>query len=230
MAIDKNSSAFTFGFAFALVVVVGALLASISMGLKDRQNKNQSDKKRMDILGAIGVEATRENASAKFEEYVKESIIISGKDKSTAQAFDIDIKKEFRDNSIAENDRNLPLYICEKDGEKFYVIPMVGKGLWGPIWGYLALKSDKQTVYGVKFDHKGETPGLGAEIKTTLFQKQYIGEKVNQPIIVVKDGSNNGNSDYKVDAITGGTITSKGVEEMFVRTAKKYSEYFQSQN
>jgi len=228
MALDKNSSGFTFGFAFVLVTVVGALLASVSMGLKERQNKNQDDKKRMDILGAFGVEATRDNAAALYNEHVKEALIVKGKDKATATAFDVDIKKEFRDKTLAATDRNYPLYICEKNGEKFYVIPMVGKGLWGPIWGYVALGSDKQTIFGTKFDHKGETPGLGAEIKTEMFTSQFKGEKINSKISVVKDGSGSG-VNSKVDAITGGTITSVGVEEMVDRTLKVYSNYFKTQ-
>ncbi|MCT4666084.1 MAG: NADH:ubiquinone reductase (Na(+)-transporting) subunit C [Flavobacteriales bacterium] len=229
MAVDKNSSTFTFVFAFVLVVVVGAILASLSMGLKDMQKKNQDDKKRMDILGAIGVEASRENAETLYKEHVKEALVISGKDKATVEAFKVNIRKEYRDKDIKEADRNLPLYICEKEGEKFYVIPMIGKGLWGPVWGYMSIKSDKKTIFGVRFDHQGETPGLGAEIKTPLFTKQYIGEKIDKPVIVVKTGLGAQNA-YEVDAITGGTITSKGVEEMFNRTAEKYYQYFQSLN
>ena len=228
MAIDKNSSGFTFGFAIVLVTVVGALLASISMGLKPLQKKNQDDKKMMNILGAFGVEATRDNAADLFAKHVKEQIIVKGKDMATAKAFDVDIKKEFRDKKIEAKDRNYPLYICENKGETFYVIPMVGKGLWGPIWGFVALESDKQTIFGAKFDHKGETPGLGAEIKTEGYQKQYKGESAAGSIKVVKDGSGAG-INGKVDAITGGTITSVGVEEMVDRTLKVYSDYFKTQ-
>ncbi len=229
MALDKNSSGFTFGFAFVLVVVVGALLASVSMGLKDLQNKNKDDKKRMDILGAFGVEATRDNAAELFEQHVSKALIVRGKDMSTGkEAFKVDIQKEFRDKTLNASDRNFPLYVGNKDGETFYIIPMVGKGLWGPIWGYVALGSDKQTIFGAKFDHKGETPGLGAEIKTDMFTSQFKGEKINSKISVVKDGSGSG-INSKVDAITGGTITSVGVEEMVDRTLKVYSNYFKTQ-
>ncbi|MGB0871231.1 MAG: NADH:ubiquinone reductase (Na(+)-transporting) subunit C [Flavobacteriales bacterium] len=230
MALDKNSSGFTFGFAFVLVVVVGALLASVSMGLKDLQNKNKDDKKRMDILGAFGVEATRDNAAELYTKHIKKALIVSGKDKTTGkEAFAVDIQKEFRNKNLEAANRNYPLYIGEKEGKTFYIIPMVGKGLWGPIWGYVALGSDKQTIYGTKFDHKGETPGLGAEIKTEMFTAQFKGEKINSKISVVKDGSGKG-VNSKVDAITGGTITSVGVEEMVDRTLKVYSNYFKTQN
>ena len=234
MAIDKNSNSYTFGFAILMVIVVGSLLAVASQGLKTRQEKNATDKKMMSILSAINIDATRENAQEMYNKYVIDSKIISGKDLS-ADAFNVDIKKEFRDKNINVSDRNYPLYICEKDGDKYYIIPVVGTGLWGPIWGFVALESDFKTIYGANFDHKSETPGLGAEIKYASYSDQYTGETISdttgnfQPIIVVKDGSGSG-INSKVDGITGGTITSKGVEEMTTRTLEVYVNYFKSLN
>ena len=234
MAIDKNSNAYTFGFAILMVIVVGSLLAIASQGLKTRQDKNATDKKMMSILSAINIDATRENAQELYNKYVIDSKIIAGKDLS-AEAFNVDIKKEFRDKNISISDRNYPLYICEKDGDKYYIIPVIGTGLWGPIWGFVALESDFKTIYGANFDHKSETPGLGAEIKYASYSDQYTGETISdttgsfQPIIVVKDGSGSG-INSKVDGITGGTITSKGVEEMTTRTLEVYVNYFKSLN
>jgi len=234
MAINKNSNGYTFGFAVLMVAVVGTLLAVASQGLKSRQDKNATDKKMISILSAINVEATRDNAQEMYTKYVVDSKIISGKDLS-ANPFDIDIKKEFRDKNLELADRNYPLYICEKEGNKYFVIPVIGTGLWGPIWGFVALESDYKTIYGATFDHKAETPGLGAEIKYTSYSDQYTGEVITdttgtfQPIIVVKDGSGSG-LNSKVDGITGGTITSKGVEEMTTRTLEVYANYFKSIN
>ena len=234
MVIDKNSNSYTFGFAILMVIVVGSLLAVASQGLKTRQEKNATDKKMMSILSAINIDATRENAQEMYNKYVIDSKIISGKDLN-AEAFNVDIKKEFRDKNISVSDRNYPLYICEKDGDKYYIIPVVGTGLWGPIWGFVALESDLKTIYGANFDHKSETPGLGAEIKYASYSDQYTGETISdttgsfQPIIVVKDGSGSG-INSKVDGITGGTITSKGVEEMTTRTLEVYANYFKSLN
>ena len=234
MAIDKNSNLYTFGFAILMVIIVGSLLALASQGLKTRQEKNATDKKMMSILSAINIDATRENAQEMYNKYVIDSKIISGKDLN-AEAFNVDIKKEFRDKNISVSDRNYPLYICEKDGDKYYIIPVVGTGLWGPIWGFVALESDFKTIYGANFDHKSETPGLGAEIKYASYSDQYTGETISdttgsfQPIIVVKDGSGSG-INSKVDGITGGTITSKGVEEMTTRTLEVYVNYFKSLN
>lgn len=208
MAIDKNSNSYTFGFAILMVIVVGSLLAVASQGLKTRQEKNATDKKMMSILSAINIDATRENAQEMYNKYVIDSKIISGKDLS-AEAFNVDIKKEFRDKNISVSDRNYPLYICEKDSDKYYIIPVIGTGLWGPIWGFVALESDFKTIYGANFDHKSETPGLGAEIKYASYSDQYTGETISdtsgsfQPIIVVKDGSGSG-INSKVDGITGG--------------------------
>ena len=234
MVINKNSNSYTFGFAVLMVFIVGSLLALASQGLKARQEKNATDKKMMSILSAINIDATRENAKEMYNKYVIDSKIISGKDLS-ANAFDIDIKKEFRDKNISVSDRNYPLYICEKDGDKYYIIPVVGTGLWGPIWGFVALESDFKTIYGATFDHKSETPGLGAEIKYASYSDQYTGETISdtsgtfQPIIVVKDGSGSG-LNSRVDGITGGTITSKGVEEMTTRTLEVYANYFKNIN
>ena len=188
----------------------------------------------INILSAINVEATRANAQEMYKKYVVDSKIISGKDLS-ANPFDVDIKKEFRDKNLDLTDRNYPLYICEKEGNKYFVIPVIGTGLWGPIWGFVALESDYKTIYGATFDHKAETPGLGAEIKYASYSDQYTGEMITdttgtfQPIIVVKDGSGSG-LNSKVDGITGGTITSKGVEEMTTRTLEVYANYFKSKN
>jgi Na+-transporting NADH:ubiquinone oxidoreductase subunit C len=119
--------------------------------------------------------------------------------------------------------------VADVDGAKKYVIPVVGSGLWGPIWGYIAVNEDKTSIFGAQFDHKTETPGLGAEIKQPFFYNQYSSEVISvdgvyKKIKVVKDAS--GSEMHKVDGITGGTITSKGVEEMVDRTLQVYVKYF----
>lgn len=233
MAINKESTGYTFLFATLLVCVVGAGLAAVSMGLKPFQDKNVEVKKKMDILGALNLESTRQNATELYDQYVKtdDCVVIDaeGNVKDGLVAFDIDIKKQFRDKNLAETDRDYPLYVAEVEGSTKYVIPIVGSGLWGPIWGYIAVDEDKETIYGAKFDHKTETPGLGAEIKQPFYYDQYKGEKISNAgafakIKSVKDGT--GAQPGRVDGITGGTITSKGVEEMVNRTLEVYVKYF----
>lgn len=243
MAIDKNSNAFTFGFAIVMVVVVGTILSVLAMGLKPLQQKNEADKKRIDILTAIDVEANRENAQELFDKYVIDRVVISydGNEISSKSgdvdpldekdAFNIDIRAEYRDRSIPKEGRNYPYYRCEKDGKSFYVIPMVGNGLWGAVWGFVALEDDYNTVYGASFDHATETPGLGAEISLPMFQEPFEGKKIldengNYKSITVKKGGAEEGNPHQVDGITGGTITSDGVTEMLQRTLKVYSQYF----
>ncbi len=244
MAIDRNSSTFTFGFAIVMVLVVGAALSFASMSLKPLQVQNNINKEMMSILSSVGVESTRDNAQSDFYEYITNRIVLNSQGEviqeregeidasDKKEPFNVDVKKEYRDPSMEIGDRNYPLYVANIDGEKVYVIPMVGKGLWGPIWGYVALKSDFNTIYGATFDHKGETPGLGAEIKEEFFEEPFAGKTIydeqgNLVSINVKKGGADALNPHAVDAITGGTITSKGVEEMLERTFSVYNNYFE---
>jgi len=233
MAFNKNSSTFTFVFATIMVVVVGALLALVSLGLKDKQVKNENDKKRIDILGAIQVEASRTNAEGLFSQYVTDAFIINSKGERLdggEDAFSVDIKKDFRDKTLTDADKKYPVYRCEKDGETLFVVPMVGKGLWGPIWGFVAIKDDMSTLYGAKFDHKSETPGLGAEIKEGFFTEKFANKTLSDggKYFEILKGGSVPSQPNQVDGITGGTITSKGVEEMMNRTFGIYMEFFKN--
>ena len=241
MAVNRDSNGYTFGFAIALVVVVGVLLAGIAMWTKPFQEKNEEVKKKMDILKAILTKddysnISRKNAADEFKKYVNldDAIVLdmNGSVKEVT-AFDVDIKKQFRDKKLKEKDKDFPLFIATIDGKKAYVIPVVGKGLWGPIWGNICLDEDMRTIKGASFDHKTETPGLGAEIKQDFFIKGWIGEKISDEngeflkFEVVKDKSGS-KKESKVDGITGGTITSKGVEEMVNRCLLPYIAYFKT--
>lgn len=234
MAINKDANGYTIIFTIVMVVIVGAGLAAVTLGLKVPQDKNSEIRKKMDILSALKVEdVTRSNAEKLYDTYVKtdECLVLDaeGNEISGVEAFDVDIKKQFRDKKLPVSDRQYPLYVADVDGAKKYVIPVVGSGLWGPIWGYIAVNEDKTSIFGAQFDHKTETPGLGAEIKQPFFYDQYSSEVISvdgvyKKIKVVKDGS--GAETHKVDGITGGTITSKGVEEMVDRTLQVYVKYF----
>ena len=241
MALDKDSNGYTFGFAIALVVVVGTSLSLISMGLKPLQDKNDEIKKKLDILSAMmdvkKLKIDRSNAAEEFDKYVdiNDAIVldINGNVKPGVKAFDVDIKKEYKDKKLAEKDKSFPLFIAQQDGKTVYVIPVVGKGLWGPIWGNICLGEDQKTITGASFGHKGETPGLGAEISQKFFIDRWLNEKISDengdPVRfeIVKDGSGS-KMESKVDGITGGTITSKGVEEMINRGMKVYIAYFKN--
>ncbi len=241
MAFDKDGNGFTFVFATVMVVIVATLLALASISLKPFQQKNVSEEKMQNILKTISVDCSREEAPGIFAEYVKKRVVLDYTSKIISEnegaidkmdktdAFNINTKKEYK--GLDENERNYPLYICEKDGKTYYVIPVVGSGLWGPIWGYIALESDLNTVYGASFAHDKETPGLGAEINTAEFQAQFPGEQLfdengNFVSIKVIKGGARPEDLHGVDAITGGTITSNGVTKMIERTFKVYETYF----
>ncbi len=241
MALNKESNGYTFGFATTLVVIVGAILALLSMGLKDKQNENAVVKKKMDILKAMlskeeGEKITRANADEQFNKYIdlKDALVLNaqGQPVEGADPFSVDIKKEYKDKTLPENKRNYPLFIGKKDGKTLYIAPVVGKGLWGPIWGNICIGEDMRTIQGASFGHQGETPGLGAEITQPFFIDRWINETITDEsgdfakFEIVKDGS--GAQPQKVDGITGGTITSKGVEEMANRCMSVYALYFKS--
>ena len=228
---DVNKNGYIFTFATVMVVVVGVLLSGLAISLKPFQEANVSMEKKQDILSTVGYpksETPREVANQLFGEVFKEQYALKS-DGSIAdgiQPFDISLAEELKKS---ESERVMPLYIAEKDGEKLYVVPLRGNGLWGPIWGYVSLRQDLNTIYGASFDHKTETPGLGAEINKAFFQEQFVGKKVldgsSVSIEVVKA---NASGDYQVDGISGGTITSKGVQSMIETCISFYVPYFNS--
>lgn len=258
MAVDVNSNKYTFLFATVMVVIVATLLALASESLKPMQTANVNNEKRQNILKGVGIEVPASEAEKSYNEYVKEALVLGadGKVKETElNAFNIDVLKDYKSglsniytkldvqefsnideirSELAAFDGgkgvNYPLYVIQKDGEDLYVVPLVGTGLWGPIWGYLAISADGKTVVGAVFDHKSETPGLGAEIAQASFQIPFKGKTIFDEkgdftgIKTVKGGAKG--SAHGVDAISGGTITSNGVSEMIMRTLKLYEPYF----
>ena len=228
---NVNSNAYTYTFATVMVVLVAVLLSGASLGLKSKQASNISQEKKQSILASIGIEVDRSESDAAFGEYIKQSLTLQGGtvvSEDASAAFDIDMAAAIKAGNM---DRSVPLYVAEKEGDKYYIIPMRGKGLWGPVWGYLALESDGNTVVGATFDHKSETPGLGAEITTPMFTDQFPGKKISEAgvfksISVVKAGTSAG--DYAVDGISGGTITSNGVNDMLTDCLAPYAEYFKN--
>jgi len=223
MKLDTNSNLYTFIYASVLVIVVAAALAFTAVKLKPMQDKNIRVEKMQNILQSIGVNASFEDAEKLYNSHITDSYAVNSKGEKldNVKAFDINLKIQFKEKP--EN-RILPVYEAKTDkGETKIIIPLRGKGLWGPIWGYFALNDDYNTIYGAVFDHKGETPGLGAEIATPEFQKQFENKTLFDgenfvSITVYKGGKGSaekaGDTMHGVDAISGGTITSKGLEKM----------------
>lgn len=237
MAIDKNSNSFTFTFAIIMVVVVGAILALLYSNLKPFQDENVRREKMQNILSAMNVQVARDEAPALYVELIKETKVVDSHGRPIeGDAFSVDVRKQFRDEKagvISADAMMYPIYIAEKEGQPLYILPMVGTGLWGPVWGYVAVANDGRTVVGSTFDHQGETPGLGAEINTEFFTRQFKGKTItdeqgNFTGIRVYKGGTQTTDPHGVDGISGGTITSDGVGEMLERTLAIYEVFLRS--
>ena len=227
MNVNKNS--YTIGFASVMVIIVAALLAYTSISLTPYQDRNIELEKKQNILQSVGVEVERDNSEIIYSQYIKEELILDDKGNVLdGSAFDVDLGVEVKKN-IA--DQKLPLYISIlEDSSRCFIIPLRGKGLWGPIWGYVALKEDVNTVLGAVFAHSSETPGLGAEINQSFFQEPFRDKKIFNSddefvsITVIKGGAPDG-SMHAVDGISGGTITSDGVTDMIKERVSRYLPY-----
>lgn len=246
MAQKTDSNVYTVVFAAVMVVVVGSILAFLASALRPNIKENERFEKQQNILYAMGVNENGDDAGSvrfiptdvvedEFASYIKEQLVIQG-DKITEdnEAYLIDLKKQLANIKKGEPYK-LPVFIGEKEGKKFYIIPMYGKGLWDAIWGFIAL-DDTMTVQGVYFDHKGETPGLGANIKMRYFMDDFEGETILNGtqytgIAVAKgnnDPLNKTKDDNEVDALAGATITGNGVSAMISETVKLYKPYLET--
>lgn len=201
----KFSNTYIFIFITIIVVVCAAILTIASVGLQPTQNANKEREKMTQILKASGYSDVQDVIP--FFNSVSEELQIKG-----------------------DQEQLLVYKVKSKEGSLCYVLPVKGKGLWGPIWGYIAIKEDGKTINGAVFDHKSETPGLGAEINTEKFMSQFEGKLLFDDqgnftsIKVVKGGVLNSNLNpcYGVDAISGGTITCQGLEKMLDNNIKTY--------
>ncbi|QOD59385.1 Na(+)-translocating NADH-quinone reductase subunit C [Polaribacter haliotis] len=259
MSNKTDSNSYTIIFAIIMVVVVGSLLAFTASSLKPTIKENERMEKQQNILYALGVNENEEGSitfistdkvADVFAEKISEQIVIEVKDgkiikemnreefmaaNNKKEPYLIDIKKQ---QTRAKNGKSrfLPLFKGEQEGKTVYVAPIRGKGLWDAIWGYVALDTD-MVVKGAFFDHAGETPGLGANIKQRYFMDDFYGEKlltdagVFKGITVAKgnnDPLNKDKEDFEVDALAGATITGDGVAAMIKKDLKLYLPYFQN--
>ena len=221
---NVDSNVYIILYSVVMVVVVAALLAVVSLSLQGRQNDNALNEKKQQIVMALG----EDPATTNYDSVIAEAVMLDASGKPT----DGDVFAALQDlkGSIAAG--KFPLFKA-KNG--CVVIPVYGAGLWDAIWGYVALESDMNTVKGIVLDHKGETPGLGAEIATPAHQAKYVGKTVFEgddfvSITLKKGGANPSDANYahEVDAITGGTKTSDGVTEMIRSGLGNYLPYLKA--
>ena len=223
------SNKYIFIFSSVMVIVVATLLSLAATLFQPRQQKNLEIEKKKSMLQSIGIPSTRETTEGLYDKYIKRSFVLNSKGEVVpgVDAFNVVLNVE---QKKPLDQQYLPVFdATPDDGEKVIIIPVEGKGLWGPIYGYISLKSDMNTIYGVTFDHKGETPGLGAEINTPKFESMFPGKKLYEAdkfvsIGVLKGGARP-DDPHNVDAISGGTITSKGLQKMLLDCIGKYNDY-----
>jgi len=223
-----------------LTSIVALGLTGLREATKGRADRNEEIFSKRAVLKAIDSKLEEGKKAADlsdkeildvFDKQMKQVVVrTDGSVIDSLVAEDIDMAKE---KKKPEAERNLPLFIFNNNGQKYYILSVRGNGLWDEIWGNIALESDLNTIAGASFDHKGETPGLGAEIKDNpKFPNQFVGKKIYDKagkyvsILVKKGGAEKGNPN-QVDAISGATITSRGVTEMLKRGMKYYQSYFE---
>ena len=230
-----ESTNYVVGFTLAMTVLVALTLSSLFYGTKDQVAQNADVFNKRAILSAISDKLDRpvsdfsdQDVLTLFEEKVEQKVLdMNGDELDGIMAEKVDIAKE---SKKAEADRQLPLFIYNNNGEKVHIVAVRGSGLWDAIWGNVALQSDFTTVVGASFDHAGETPGLGAEIKDNpAFAKQFGGKKIYKDgeyvsVGVIKGGAKD--VAYEVDGLSGATVTANGVDEMLYRGIKYYEPYF----
>ena len=233
---DRQGNKYTFLYASVMVIVVATVLAFVSEALTPLQKQNEKEAKMMDILQSVNIESSKEDVADQYEKFIGDkSYIVNYEGEQVTgdaqAAFNVELSREVR-KPLSE--RQYPVYECHlENGEVKYILPVRGKGLWGPIWGYIALDDDKQTIYGTTFDHDSETPGLGAEIATQAFQKQFRDKRIFDEsdeltsIQVVKGGATP-DDPHRVDGISGGTITSQGVESMLEDYFEGYKAFLKN--
>ena len=222
MKFNTNSNVYIITYAVVMVVVVAVVLSLAALGLKERQEANALNEKKTQIVKALGYDV----ATTSYDEVVAEAALLDAE----GNIVENDTQKVFVALQSVKDARANGQFPLFKAADGSVVVPLYGAGLWGPIWGYVALASDMNTVKGIVLDHAGETPGLGAEITTAKHQAMYVGKSVFEGEelvgITLRKGGADKNNPHEVDAITGGTKTSDGVSAMIKDCLVSYQPYF----
>lgn len=246
---NTNSNTYTVIYSVILVVVVAVVLAFTAMTLQQAQETNVKVETISKILTSVGLYdaesgMTNDQILKAYSDNIKEAVLVNAEGQVTGSLETVFgqsdlklqttyIKKASEGDADAKAKIALPVYIFNVDGKDIPVVPCYGAGLWGPIWGYLAFEGDMNTIEGAVFDHKGETPGLGAEIATDWFRNNFTGKKIYNAegeftsVKVVKGGASEDDING-VDAISGGTITSQALEKAIKTWLEAYVPYFET--
>ena len=229
---NKNSNTYTVIYSVVLVAVVGVVLSVVYQALRPKQLENIANDTKKQILASARLTPEKgENISSLFDRHIVSSYIVDSSGQRVDNGenpFDINVALEFKKPAA---ERLLPVFECSTSNGLKYIVPVYGAGLWGPIWGYIAFDNNGNTIYGAYFSHEGETPGLGAEIEKPAFQNQFEGKDIFTPngdftsVAVVKTGKEPQGKAW-VHAVSGGTITSQGVQKMLFDSLEPYVAFF----
>ena len=228
MKFNTNSNVYTIVYASVMVIIAAFLLAFVASVLKSPQEANVANDKRGQILSSLNIRNVND-VTDEYNKVILHDLILDANGQVIKEdgGFDVESKDITAKNPA---DKKLPLYVAKVNNDTIYVVPLYGRGLWGGISGYLALKKDFDTVFGSYFTHESETAGLGARIVEEEFQEKFIGKKAFsdstfQKVALVLSKKIE-NPEHEVDAITGATLTSNGVSEMFQTSLLPYQKFF----
>lgn len=229
--LNTNSNSYIIAYSCVMVVVVAFLLAFVSSALKPTQDVNVALDKKKQILAALNIRnLSDEQSSEEYAKVINVDAVIDEQGNVTNPGTKGGEKAGFLLNSADYKAGRLAIYDCTVEGKRKFVVPVYGMGLWGPIWGYIAVNEDGNTVYGAYFNHEGETAGLGSEIKDSkawqdLFKGKTIYGADGKPVLCVKKTSEIKDRSCEVDGVTGATLTSVGVSNMLQEGFAKYRNY-----
>lgn len=236
------SNRYIYIYSTILIVIVALVLAFVSQSLKPMQQNNIKAENMQMILSCAGIKVDRQVAEDSYNKYIIAEYTVNNKgeiidkyenqklSQGSDRPFELSVKKQFKMlNSLDSNSAKLPIFVCKTDkGDTIYILSVRGAGLWGDIWGNIALQSDLKTIQGVIFDHESETPGLGAKIKddpmfAKSFERKTIFEDDGIDFTGIKVEKRADKNDiHKVDALSGATLTSNGVSDMIQKGLNFY--------
>lgn len=233
----QQSNGYIIRFTVGMTVVCAVLLALAYTSLKPLHEKNEETDKKTNILSAYMAIEAGADIEALYEKNIEGIVVNSeGQLVEGVNANEVVARTEYKKKDVSE--KLFPVFKfrdTENEGQfKAYIVPVYGNGLWDEIWGFIAVGPDFNTILGTSFDHKGETPGLGAEITTTWFKDSFKGKKVFnaqgelESVTVLKG---NGNADinmHQVDGVAGASMTTNGVSNMLSSYFTHYEKFFKS--
>ena len=228
MKFNTNSNVYTVVYASVMVIIAAFLLAFVASVLKDKQDANVANDKRGQILSSLNIRNV-EDVTGEYQKVILNDLVldVNGKVLQEKGGFDVESKDITAKDPAS---KKLPLYVAKVNNDTIYVVPLYGRGLWGGISGYLALKIDFDTVYGAYFTHESETAGLGARIVEEEFQDKFKNKKAFADStfqkVALSLSKKVEDKEHQVDAITGATLTSNGVSKMFLSSLQPYQKYF----